>query len=58
MTFEGYCVKCRTKRTVEKGEVTTTAKGRSMAKGPCPVCGTTVTRFLGAEEAAALQKGK
>jgi hypothetical protein len=58
LTFEGYCVKCRSKRTVEKGEVSTTAKGRSMAKGPCPVCNTTVTRFLGAEEAAALKKEK
>jgi hypothetical protein len=58
LTFEGYCVKCRTKRTVEKGEITETAKGRSMAKGPCPVCSTTVTRFLGTEEAAALKKGK
>jgi hypothetical protein len=29
-----------------------------MAKGPCPVCNTTVTRFLGAEEAAALKKEK
>ncbi len=58
MEFEGYCVKCREKRTVKNGEVVTTAKGRSMAKGACPVCGTTVTRFLGNEEAAALKKGK
>jgi hypothetical protein len=58
LTFEGYCVKCRTKRKIEEGEVATTAKGRSMAKGSCPVCGTTVTRFLGNEEAAALKKGK
>ncbi len=39
MEFEGYCVKCREKRT-----------GRKMAKGACPVCGTTVTRFLPAED--------
>lgn len=50
MKFEGYCVKCRTKRTVEEGTVTTTSKGRPMAKGPCPVCGTTVTRFLSEKE--------
>lgn len=46
MEFEGYCVKCRKKRTIEKGTVTETAKGRPMAKGACPECGTTVTRFL------------
>lgn len=46
MEFEGYCVKCRTKRMIKEGEVTKTSKGRPMAKGPCPVCGTTVTRFL------------
>jgi hypothetical protein len=50
MKFEGYCVKCRTKRTVEEGTVTETSKGRPMAKGPCPVCGTTVTRFLSKKE--------
>ena len=46
MEFEGYCVKCREKRTVKEGKVEKTAKGRSMVKGTCPVCGTTVTRFL------------
>lgn len=51
MEYEGYCVKCRTKRTVANGEVAETKTGRPMAKGPCPVCGTTVTRFLSAKEA-------
>lgn len=51
MEFEGYCVKCRTKRTVKDGKVTETAKGRPMAKGACPECGTTVTRFLSDKEA-------
>jgi acyl-coenzyme A thioesterase PaaI-like protein len=46
MDFEGYCVKCREKRQVTNGEVTRTEKGRPMAKGTCPVCGTKVTRFL------------
>ncbi|MCL7454526.1 MAG: DUF5679 domain-containing protein [Anaerolineae bacterium] len=50
MQFEGYCVKCRTKRTVTDGTVVKTSKGRSMAKGKCPECGTTVTRFLSAKE--------
>ena len=51
MDFEGYCVKCRAKRDVKGGAVGETAKGRPMAKGTCPVCGTTVTRFLSAKEA-------
>jgi len=46
MDFEGYCVKCRKKQQIKNGEVTRTAKGRPMAKGICPECGTKVTRFL------------
>ncbi len=50
MEFEGYCVKCRTKRTIEQGTVVETSNGRPMAKGACPVCGTTVNRFLPKKE--------
>jgi len=50
MEFEGYCVKCRTKRSIKQGTVTKTSKGRPMAKGACPECGTTVTRFLSEKE--------
>jgi acyl-coenzyme A thioesterase PaaI-like protein len=46
MEFEGYCVKCRVKRQVAKGEVKESENGRKMAQGTCPVCGTKVTRFL------------
>ncbi len=46
MDFEGYCVKCRTKRPVKNGVVKVSPNGRRMAQGPCPVCKTTVTRFL------------
>jgi hypothetical protein len=45
-TYNGYCVKCKEKRDFE-GEVTVTKTGMRMAKGPCPVCGTTVNRILG-----------
>ena len=45
-TYNGYCVKCKQKRDFE-GEVTVTKTGMRMAKGPCPVCGTTVNRILG-----------
>jgi hypothetical protein len=50
MEFEGYCVKCRMKRTITAGTVVKTSTGRPMAKGVCPVCGTTVNRFLSAKE--------
>ena len=50
MDFEGYCVKCREKRTVKDGKVETTANGRRMVKGACPVCSTKVSRFLPKED--------
>jgi hypothetical protein len=50
MEFEGYCVKCRTKVAIKKGEVKETANGRQMAQGICPVCGTKVTRFLASKK--------
>ncbi len=46
MEFEGFCVKCRAKRHVKNAEVVKTSRGRPMAKGKCPVCGTVVTRFM------------
>jgi hypothetical protein len=52
MDFEGYCVKCRTKRPIKGATVEKTTSGRPIAKGKCPVCGTTVTRFLSEKEAA------
>ncbi|MBN1977038.1 MAG: hypothetical protein JW918_06520 [Anaerolineae bacterium] len=51
MDFEGYCVKCRAKKQIKGGEVVRTAKGKPMAKGVCPDCGTKVTRFLSEKEA-------
>ena len=53
MEFEGYCVKCRTKRTIKQNEVVKTSKGQLMAKGVCPKCGTTVNRFVAAKESKA-----
>ena len=46
MDFEGYCVKCRTKREVKGGTVKESENGRKMVQGVCPHCGTKVTRFL------------
>lgn len=45
-TYNGYCVKCKTKRDFE-GSVAISKTGMRMAKGKCPVCGTTVNRILG-----------
>jgi hypothetical protein len=45
-TYNGYCVKCREKRDFD-GEVSVSDSGRRMAKGKCPVCGTTMNRILG-----------
>jgi hypothetical protein len=44
--YEGYCVKCREKRTFEGQEVEL-ANGRRAAQGSCPVCGTKMNRILG-----------
>jgi hypothetical protein len=44
--YEGYCVKCREKRTFEGNEVQL-ANGRRAAQGSCPVCGTKMNRILG-----------
>jgi hypothetical protein len=56
MDFEAYCVKCREKREVKGGEVKDTPNGRKMAQGKCPVCSTTVTRFLAADSAGSGEK--
>lgn len=45
-TYNGYCVKCREKRDFD-GTVEVSKTGMRMAKGACPVCGTTVNRILG-----------
>jgi hypothetical protein len=50
MEFEGYCVKCRERRTVKDGVLGETSKGQPLAKGTCPECGTTVTRFISAKD--------
>ena len=41
---EAYCVKCRTKRTMDEPRAEYTATGRAGTKGVCPVCGTTLYR--------------
>ena len=48
--YEGYCVKEKKKRMIKDVQVVTNEKGRRMAKGVCPECGTKMTRFLPAEK--------
>ena len=45
-TVSGYCVKCRQARTMGKPKLVMTKNKRRMMKGKCPVCGTTMTRFV------------
>ncbi|WP_198537821.1 DUF5679 domain-containing protein [Frankia sp. KB5] len=44
--YEGYCLKCKEKRHYT-GEVRISESGRRMARGSCPVCGSTINRILG-----------
>jgi len=50
-SYEGYCVKCREKRTFEGQEVEL-ANGRRAAQGTCPTCGTKMNRILGKKASA------
>ncbi len=43
---QGYCVKCKASRSMTEVQIVTTQNGRKAAKGKCPVCGTTVMKFL------------
>ncbi len=45
-----YCVKCKAKRTMKDSRVETNAKGRRLAKGICPECGTKMNLFLKSEK--------
>ena len=44
--MEGYCMKCRAKKTM-KAVKNMTKKGRRYAMGKCSKCGTNMARILG-----------
>ena len=44
--YNFYCVKCKQKQAAP-GKVVVNEKGTRMAKGKCPVCGTTLNLILG-----------
>ena len=43
---EGYCVKCKAKRTMSNTKKVKMANGRPAMKGTCPVCGTGMFKIL------------
>jgi hypothetical protein len=43
---EGYCVKCKAKRKMDKAKLIKMANGRPAMKGVCPVCGTGMFKIL------------
>jgi hypothetical protein len=47
--IEGYCMRCRTRRTMAGVSVEITESGRRGARGTCPVCGVTMFKFLPSE---------
>ncbi len=44
---QGYCVKCKAKKTIKDAEEVTMKNGRSALRGKCPDCGTGMYRILG-----------
>ena len=44
--IEGYCVRCRARRPIQNPEPTVTERGQHAVRGTCPVCGTTMFRFV------------
>ena len=44
---DGYCVKCKAKRTMSDAKKVTMKNKRSAMKGKCSKCGTGMYRILG-----------
>jgi hypothetical protein len=51
---EAYCVKCKATRPVIEGQIVTVKNGKQALKGKCPVCGTTMMKFLSSKQAQAV----
>lgn len=41
-----HCMKCKDKREMVNPQKTVTKNGRTMLKGTCPECGTTMCKFV------------
>jgi hypothetical protein len=44
---EGYCVKCKIKREMQRPQEVIFKNGRHAVQGTCPMCSTKMTRILG-----------
>lgn len=44
--MEGYCVKCRAKKTMKNPSKSKTKNGRNLMRGSCPSCGTKMVKFV------------
>jgi hypothetical protein len=44
---DGYCVKCKSKKTMKDVKEVTLKNGRKAAKGKCADCGTSMFKILG-----------
>jgi DNA-directed RNA polymerase subunit RPC12/RpoP len=42
---EGYCVKCKAKKTMDNAEEITMKNGRPAVQGTCPDCSTKIFRI-------------
>ena len=43
---QGYCVKCKAKKTMSEAQQVTMKNGRPAVKGKCPNCGTGMYKIL------------
>ncbi len=44
--IEGYCMRCKTRRSMANVRLETTESGRRAARGTCPVCAANMYKFL------------
>ncbi|HEY3285294.1 MAG TPA: DUF5679 domain-containing protein [Armatimonadota bacterium] len=42
---EGYCVKCKSKKTIKDAQKVTMKNGKPATSGVCPDCGTKIYRI-------------
>ena len=42
-----YCVRCKKNTKTTSEQIVTTSNNRQMKRGPCAICGTTKTQFMG-----------
>jgi hypothetical protein len=45
-TMDAYCVKCKKKQPLNNAKEVVLKNGRPALKGVCPVCGTSLMRFV------------